>query len=63
MQTDTLRLEKAVLCTNISSLYKTARLEIERKDAEIKSLRELTRCGQHASKEICRPVLDLYFRP
>jgi hypothetical protein len=50
MQTETLRGEKAVLCTNISSLYKTARLEIERKDAEIKSLRELTRCGQHCKR-------------
>lgn len=42
-EVETLRDEKSVLCTNVSSLYKTAQLEIERKDAEIQRLRASTR--------------------
>jgi hypothetical protein len=57
VQADTLRTEKAVLCTNISSLYKTARLEIERKDAEIKSLRDVQRCACVANRSGCGSVL------
>lgn len=34
-----LRQENAILCTNISRLYETAKLEIQRKDKEIKELR------------------------
>lgn len=52
MQVETLRIEKAVLCTNISSLYKTAQLEIERKDAEIKELRARSDNAKHP-KQVC----------
>ena len=38
-QRDSLQQERAVLVHNISCLFKTAQLEIERKDAEIKDLR------------------------
>ena len=38
-QRDSLQQERAVLVRNISCLFKTAQLEIERKDAEIRDLR------------------------
>lgn len=38
-QRDDLRKERAVLVHNISSLFRTAQEELERKDAEIKDLR------------------------
>ena len=38
-QVEGLRKENCALTTNISSLYKTAKLEIERKNAEIAQLR------------------------
>ncbi len=38
-QRDALQKERAVLVRNISCLFKTAQLEIERKDGEIKDLR------------------------
>lgn len=43
VQVDRLKESNKVLEYNISSLFNTAKLEIERKDAEIKSLRERQR--------------------
>ena len=40
LQNEELEQQRSTLATNISSLYKTAKLELQRKDAEIKELRE-----------------------
>jgi uncharacterized coiled-coil protein SlyX len=47
---DALKRDKEVLLTNISSLFNTAKLEIERKDNEIKELRERLARAQAGSK-------------
>ncbi|GAB4816675.1 hypothetical protein N2152v2_003721 [Parachlorella kessleri] len=39
-QNEELEQQRSTLATNISSLYKTAKLELQRKDAEIKELRD-----------------------
>lgn len=41
-QAEALRKENAVLATNISSLFRTAQLELERKNKEIAALRQAT---------------------
>ncbi len=43
--------DKSVLMRNISSLYMTARLEIQRKEVEIKELRE--RCCMSLTFQAC----------
>ena len=40
LQAEALRKENAVLATNISSLFRTAQLELERKNKEIATLRQ-----------------------
>ncbi len=43
LQVEGLKKENAVLATNISSLFKTAQLELERKGKEIAALRQSAR--------------------
>lgn len=43
LQIEALKAQNAVLITNISSLFKTARLELERKNRDIERLRQQKR--------------------
>ena len=57
-QVEGLRKENSALTTNISSLYKTAKLEIERKNAEITQLR-----NRWGTKDSFHPHLHMSRRP